>query len=59
GLAARGTAAIVVDTEDAPIRLGIPARLAAALGAPCLRLEELAAAPLAGVVRMVVGRGAA
>jgi magnesium chelatase subunit D len=56
-LALRGVAAVVVDTEDGPVRLGIPAGLAQALGAPCVRLEALAAQPLAGVVRQVTGGG--
>jgi magnesium chelatase subunit D len=52
-IAARGVAAVVVDTEDAAVRLGMAREIAAALGAPCLRLEELAAEPLADVVRAV------
>jgi magnesium chelatase subunit D len=56
-LAVRGVAAVVVDTEDGPVRLGIPAELAGALGAPCVRLEALAAQPLAGMVRQVTGGG--
>lgn len=52
-LAARGTAAVVVDTEDGRVRLGCAAVLAGQLGAPCLRLEELASGALARVVRMV------
>jgi magnesium chelatase subunit D len=58
GLAGRGIAAVVVDTEDGPVRLGIPAVLARALGAPCVRLDQLAAQPLAGVVRHVAGAAA-
>jgi Mg-chelatase subunit ChlD len=50
-------AAVVVDTEDGPVRLGIPAELAEALRAPCVRLEALAAQPLAGVVRQLTGGG--
>lgn len=50
-LAARGVGAIVVDTEDAPVRLGLAERVAAALGATPVRLEQLAAGELAGVVR--------
>jgi magnesium chelatase subunit D len=50
-LAARGVAAIVVDTEDAPVRLGLATRLAATLKATPVRLEQLAAGELAGVVR--------
>ncbi|MFB9433982.1 VWA domain-containing protein, partial [Streptoalloteichus tenebrarius] len=50
-LAAEGVAAVVVDCEQGHVRLGMPARLAAALGAPCVRLEELSAEQVAGVVR--------
>jgi magnesium chelatase subunit D len=56
GLAARGVAALVVDTEDGAVRLGIAGELARALGAPWVRLEALAAQPLAGVVRTMTGR---
>lgn len=51
GIAAGGTSAVVVDTEDGRTRLGLAGRLARALGAPWVRLEELAAGSLAGVVR--------
>jgi magnesium chelatase subunit D len=54
-LAVRGVAAVVVDTEDSVVRLGLAAELARALAAPCLRLEALAAQPLAGVVRALAG----
>ncbi|GAA0519256.1 hypothetical protein GCM10011581_09130 [Saccharopolyspora subtropica] len=50
-LAAEGAASVVVDCESGPVRLGLPGQLAAALGAPCLRLEELSADNVAGVVR--------
>jgi magnesium chelatase subunit D len=50
-LAASGVASVVVDCEDGFVRLGLAADIAAHLGAPCLRLEELAAGPLAGMVR--------
>jgi magnesium chelatase subunit D len=56
-LGASGVAAVVVDTEDGPVRLGIPAEVAGALGAPCVRLDALAAQPLVGVVRQVTGAG--
>ena len=56
-LAAQGIASVVVDCESGPVRLGMAAELAARLGAPALRLEELAADSLAGLVRDV--RGAA
>jgi magnesium chelatase subunit D len=54
-LAAGGVGAVVVDTEDGAVRLGLAAELAGALAAPCLRLEALAAQPLAGVVRALAG----
>ncbi|KAA5832497.1 putative cobaltochelatase [Saccharopolyspora hirsuta] len=52
-VAETGAASIVVDCENGMVRLGLPARLAAALGGPCLRLEELSAENVAGVVRAV------
>lgn len=54
-IAARGIPAVVVDTEDGPVRLGIARDIAAALRAPCLRIEELEAVPLARVVRRMAG----
>ncbi|MCK2242554.1 MULTISPECIES: putative cobaltochelatase [unclassified Crossiella] len=50
-LAADGVAAIVVDCEHGLVRLGLAARLAHALGANCLTLDELSADRVAGVVR--------
>ena len=38
-----GTAAVVVDCESGPVRLGLAATLAARLGAALVRLDELAA----------------
>ena len=58
GLAARRTAALVVDTEDAVVRLGLAGRLAAALDAPWIRLEQLSGGQLAGLVRTVTTRAA-
>jgi magnesium chelatase subunit D len=58
GLAARGVAGVVVDTEDGHVRLGLAGAIAHALSAPCLRLEELAAGGIAGVVRTLTGRAA-
>jgi magnesium chelatase subunit D len=46
-----GVAAIVVDCESGPIRLGLATILADALGAACLRPEELSADGLADAVR--------
>jgi magnesium chelatase subunit D len=52
-LAADGVASVVVDCESGPIRLGLPARLADALGGACVRLDELSADRVTGVVRAV------
>jgi len=52
-LAAAGVASVVVDCESGPVRLGLAADIAQALGGPVLRLEELAAGPLADSVRAV------
>lgn len=46
-------ASVVVDCEQGSVRLGLAARLGAVLGAMVLRLDELAADGLAGVVRDV------
>jgi magnesium chelatase subunit D len=50
-LAARGIAALVLDTESGYVRLGRAAQLAQALGAECLTLEELSADHLALTIR--------
>jgi magnesium chelatase subunit D len=50
-LAADRVASVVVDCEHGPVRLGLAARVADALGAACVRLEELSADQVAGVVR--------
>jgi magnesium chelatase subunit D len=50
-LAGDGVASITVDCEHGPVRLGLAARLAAALGGPCLTLAQLSADQVAGVVR--------
>ncbi|XVQ09276.1 VWA domain-containing protein [Spirillospora sp. CA-255316] len=50
-LAAAGVASVVVDCESGPVRLGMAAELGARLGAETVRLEDLAAGGLAGVVR--------
>jgi magnesium chelatase subunit D len=52
-LAADRVAAVVVDCESGPVRLGLAPRLADALGGLALRLDELAADALARVVRDV------
>ena len=45
-----GASAVVVDTEDGNVRLGMASRLAEAMGARCLRLEELRADALVELV---------
>ena len=50
-LAADGVASVVVDCERGPVRLGLPAQLAAALGGACVRLDELSSDVVTGVVR--------
>ncbi|WP_369259387.1 putative cobaltochelatase [Geodermatophilus amargosae] len=52
-LADAGTAAVVVDCESGPVRLGLAGVLGAHLAARTLRLEELAADALAATVRSV------
>jgi magnesium chelatase subunit D len=46
-----GVASIVVDCESGPVRLGLPGRLAVAMGGACVRLEQLSADAVAGLVR--------
>jgi magnesium chelatase subunit D len=46
-----GVAAIVIDCESGPVRLGLAVRLAARLGGSAVRLEDLAAASITGVIR--------
>jgi magnesium chelatase subunit D len=50
-LAATGLHSVVVDCESGPVRLGLAASLAQALDGVLLRLEHLAAGPLADSVR--------
>ncbi len=45
-----GAASFVVDTEEGHVRLGMAAEVAAAMGARCLRLEELRAESLVELV---------
>ncbi|GLY86346.1 magnesium chelatase subunit D family protein [Actinoallomurus iriomotensis] len=47
----REATSVVVDCESGPVRLGLAARLAERLGAEIVRLEDLPADGLAGVVR--------
>jgi magnesium chelatase subunit D len=46
-----GVASIVVDCESGPVRLGLAGRLSVAMAGGCVRLEELSADAVAGVVR--------
>ena len=52
-LAASGVHCVVVDCESGPVRLGLAARLAGQLGGVLLRLDHLAAGPLADSVRVL------
>lgn len=54
-LAADRVASVVVDCEAGPVRIGLAAGLAAALGGVVLAPAELAAAPLADSVRLLGG----
>ncbi|MFF3245716.1 putative cobaltochelatase [Streptomyces sp. NPDC002870] len=53
--AAEGTAAIVVDCESGPVRLGLAGTLAGDLGGAAVTLDELRADSIAGLVRDVQG----
>jgi len=50
-----GVASIVVDCESGPIRLGLPDRIAIAMGGGCVRLDQLSADAVVGVVRAARG----
>jgi len=50
-LAEDGIASITVDCEHGPVRLGLAALLADALGGPCLTLAQLSADQVALVAR--------
>ncbi|MFC1435069.1 putative cobaltochelatase [Streptacidiphilus sp. N1-3] len=52
-LAAQGTAAVVVDCESGPVRLGLAAELALHLGGEAVRLDELAADSMTGMIRTI------
>jgi magnesium chelatase subunit D len=52
-LARAAVASVVVDCESGPVQLGLAASLAQTLRGPVLRLEELAAGPLADSVRVL------
>jgi magnesium chelatase subunit D len=49
-LGADGVASVTVDCEHGPVRLGVAARVAEALGGACLTLPELSAEHVTGVV---------
>jgi magnesium chelatase subunit D len=57
-LAHQRIASVVVDAEDGHLRLGLAQDLAAHLEAPCLRLEQLVATQLTGLVQSMTGRAA-
>ena len=52
-LAAQGTAAVVVDCESGPVRLGLAAELAGHLGGEAVRLDELAADSMTQMIRTI------
>ncbi|MCX2182976.1 putative cobaltochelatase [Streptomyces sp. SKN60] len=54
--AADGTAAVVVDCETGPVRLGLAGNLARELGGTAVTLDELRADSIAGLVRDVQGQ---
>jgi magnesium chelatase subunit D len=54
----RGVASVVVDCESGPLRLGLAAALAAALGGCLIRLDELAAGALVRTVKDARARAA-
>jgi magnesium chelatase subunit D len=53
-----GVSTVVVDCESGPVRLGLAGRLATALGARRLRLEQLSARGLRDVAYAATGRAA-
>ncbi|MFJ8666047.1 putative cobaltochelatase [Streptomyces sp. NPDC093600] len=55
--AADGTAAVVVDCESGPVRLGLAGDLARELGGTAVTLDELRADSIAGLVRDVQAAG--
>ncbi|WP_435056991.1 putative cobaltochelatase [Streptomyces sp. bgisy060] len=55
--AAEGTAAVVVDCESGPVRLGLAGTLARELGGTAVTLDELRADSIAGLVRDVQAAG--
>jgi magnesium chelatase subunit D len=53
-----GVTSVVVDCESGPVRLGLAGALASMLGGTTIRLDELAAATIKGVVRSARGKAA-
>jgi magnesium chelatase subunit D len=54
----KGVTSVVVDCESGPVRLGLAGALARMLGGTAIRLDELAAASIKGVVRNARGKAA-
>jgi magnesium chelatase subunit D len=55
-LAKKRVASLIIDAEDGPQRFGLARYLAESLGAPCLRLDEIAADSLTRSVLRFMGR---
>jgi magnesium chelatase subunit D len=53
---ARGIAAVVVDAETGRARLGLASKLAGAMGADLVHLDDLSAGSLAGALRDAIRR---
>jgi len=50
-----GVRAVVLDAEDGPARMGLAARLAAAMHAPCVPLHDVSARAVEGTIRGLLG----
>lgn len=57
-LAARAVPALVIDSEQGFVRLGLADALAQGLAAPCVELDEFAAGSLNRTIRLATGRAA-
>ncbi|MEX1176892.1 MAG: magnesium chelatase subunit D family protein [Nitriliruptor sp.] len=57
-LTTRAVPAVVVDTEQGFVRLGLAGELATTLRAPCLQLDELSSGSLSRTIRVATGRAA-
>jgi magnesium chelatase subunit D len=57
-LTSEAVPAVVVDTEQGFVRLGLAGELAATLQAPCLQLDELSSGSLNRTIRVATGRAA-